>query len=96
MDVDEVDALLKESSPSKPKKAKIKKTTENTTETDVSEETKISNRKRKELRRIKIADLKQTVRRPDLVDEHDCNSGDPHLLIWLKSCRNTVSVPPHW
>ena len=46
--------------------------------------------------RLKIADLKQLVERPDIVEEHDANAQDPRLLIFLKSLKNTVPVPVHW
>merc|ERR1712196_460881 len=60
------------------------------------EEKPLSNRQKKERRRLKIAELKQLVDRPDIVEEHDCNSADPRLLIFLKCQRNTIPVPEHW
>lgn len=56
----------------------------------------LSNKQKKKLRRLKIAELKQFVTRPDLVEEHDCNAADPRLLIFLKCQRNTIPVPEHW
>jgi len=56
----------------------------------------LSNRRRKEMDRPTIADLKKSVIRSDLVEEHDVNAPDPTLLIELKSMRNTVPVPAHW
>jgi len=56
----------------------------------------LSNKKRKALDRPTIADLKKSVARSDLVEEHDVNAPDPMLLIELKSMRNTVPVPAHW
>ena len=56
----------------------------------------LSNRKRKEMDRPSIAELKKAVGRSDLVEEHDVNAPDPMLLIELKSMRNTVPVPAHW
>jgi len=56
----------------------------------------MSNRQKKLRRRLKIAELKQLVDRPDLVEEHDSNSADPRLLIFLKCQRNTIAVPEHW
>jgi len=61
-----------------------------------AEEKPLSNRQKKERRRLKIAELKQLVDRPDIVEEHDCNSADPRLLIFLKCQRNTIPVPEHW
>lgn len=46
--------------------------------------------------RLSIAELKQLVARPEIVEFHDCNSSDPKLLVWLKAYRNTVPVPAHW
>jgi len=56
----------------------------------------MSKKKRKKLRRLKIAELKRLVDQPDIVEEHDPNSADPRLLIFLKSVRNTIPVPVHW
>lgn len=60
------------------------------------EEEVMSKKKRKKLRRLKIAELKRLVDQPDIVEEHDPNSADPRLLIFLKSVRNTIAVPVHW
>jgi len=57
---------------------------------------KISKRKLKKLNRMSIAQLKQQVVRPDVVEMHDVTSKDPLLLVALKSTRNSVSVPRHW
>eukprot|EP00049_Salpingoeca_infusionum_P008884 m.147110 g.147110 ORF g.147110 m.147110 type:complete len:719 (+) comp14160_c0_seq8:274-2430(+) len=46
--------------------------------------------------RLTIAQLKQLVERPDVVEVHDVNAADPRLLIHLKGTRNTVPVPRHW
>uniref|UniRef100_A0A6A7G4N5 Splicing factor 3B subunit 2 n=2 Tax=Hirondellea gigas TaxID=1518452 RepID=A0A6A7G4N5_9CRUS len=56
----------------------------------------ISNKQRKLRDRLTIAQLKQVVDRPDIVELHDPNSADPTLLIHLKSYRNSVPVPAHW
>lgn len=61
---------------------------------------------------MSVAQLKQVVERPDLVEMHDVSAHDPRLLIYLKvwpflsilliisgrvqSARNTVQVPRHW
>lgn len=55
-----------------------------------------SRRRAKMLARLSIAELKQLVLHPEVVEMHDCNSSDPRLLVWLKSLRNTVPVPKHW
>merc|ERR1711879_947241 len=61
-----------------------------------AEDKPLSNKAKKRQRRLKIAELKQFVTRPDLVEEHDCNAADPRLLIFLKCQRNTIPVPEHW
>lgn len=57
---------------------------------------KISKKKKKLMSRLSVAELKQLVPRPDVVEAHDVTSADPRLLVYLKSYRNTVSVPRHW
>ncbi|KAK2953754.1 putative Splicing factor 3B subunit 2 [Blattamonas nauphoetae] len=56
----------------------------------------LSKKKQKLMNRLSIAELKQTVRRPEVVEMHDANSREPRLLVHLKSARNTVPVPRHW
>ena len=58
--------------------------------------TKLSRRKLRELLRPTIAELKQRVARPDLVEAHDVTAADPDFLLYLKSVPNTVPVPRHW
>ncbi len=60
------------------------------------EENKMSKRKMKQLNRLSVAELKQLVNRPDVVEMHDVTAKDPGLLVHLKSTRNTVPVPRHW
>lgn len=43
-----------------------------------------------------MAELKQLVNRPDVVEMHDVTARDPKLLVQLKAHRNTVPVPRHW
>eukprot|EP00118_Oscarella_pearsei_P001542 m.7713 g.7713 ORF g.7713 m.7713 type:complete len:680 (+) comp19450_c0_seq1:23-2062(+) len=57
---------------------------------------KLSKKKMRKLLRMGIAELKQKVVRPDLVEMHDVTAKDPVLLLDLKSARNTVPVPRHW
>lgn len=61
-----------------------------------SETQKLSKRKKKMLSRLSVAELKQLVSRPDVVEVHDVTSSNPKLLIHLKAQRNTVPVPRHW
>lgn len=57
---------------------------------------KLSRKKFKLLHRLSIAELKQLVKRPDVVEVWDVTSSDPRLLVYLKSYRNSVAVPRHW
>ena len=57
---------------------------------------KMSKRKMKEMTRLSVAELKQCVARPDVVEMHDVTAKDPKLLVLLKATRNTVPVPRHW
>ena len=56
----------------------------------------LSNRKMRELNRPTVAQLKNEVKRADLVEAHDVTAADPHFLITLKSIPGTVPVPRHW
>eukprot|EP00004_Rigifila_ramosa_P009687 TRINITY_DN2132_c0_g1_i1.p1 TRINITY_DN2132_c0_g1~~TRINITY_DN2132_c0_g1_i1.p1 ORF type:complete len:574 (+),score=161.23 TRINITY_DN2132_c0_g1_i1:78-1724(+) len=56
----------------------------------------LSKKKKRAAKRMPHAELKQRVRRPDLVEYHDVSSPDPLLLLELKALRNTVPVPRHW
>ncbi|XP_059490311.1 splicing factor 3B subunit 2 [Neocloeon triangulifer] len=61
-----------------------------------SGQSKLSKRKMKQLTRLSVAELKQLVTRPDVVEMHDVTARDPKLLVQLKAHRNTVPVPRHW
>lgn len=63
---------------------------------DDDDKPKLSKRKLKKLNRLSVAELKQLVPRPDVVEMHDVTARDPRLLVHLKSTRNTVPVPRHW
>ncbi|CAM9213640.1 unnamed protein product [Chrysoparadoxa australica] len=56
----------------------------------------LSKRARKLKSRLSVAELKQLVKRPDVVEAHDVTAADPKLLVGLKAARNTVGVPRHW
>ncbi|CAH0519212.1 unnamed protein product [Peronospora belbahrii] len=56
----------------------------------------LSRKARKKNKRLSVAELKQLVSYPDVVEAHDVTSADPRLLVYLKSYRNTVPVPHHW
>lgn len=47
-------------------------------------EQRLSKRKRKEANRLKIAELKQTCPRPEVVEVWDVTAQDPKLLVYLK------------
>ncbi|KAH3853443.1 splicing factor 3B subunit 2-like isoform X2 [Dreissena polymorpha] len=57
---------------------------------------KLSKKKLKKLTRLSVAQLKQLVTRPDVVEMHDVTAQDPKLLVHLKATRNSVPVPRHW
>lgn len=63
---------------------------------DEEETPKLSKKRMKKLTRLSVAELKQLVNRPDVVEMHDVCARDPKLLISLKSYRNSVPVPRHW
>ncbi|KAG7398691.1 Splicing factor 3B subunit 2 [Phytophthora boehmeriae] len=65
-------------------------------EQDAEEDQVLSKKARKKSKRLSVAELKQLVSYPDVVEAHDVTSSDPRLLVYLKSYRNTVPVPQHW
>ncbi|XP_005180342.2 splicing factor 3B subunit 2 [Musca domestica] len=65
-------------------------------EDKIEDKEKLSKRKLKKLTRLSVAELKQLVSRPDVVEMHDVTARDPKLLVQLKAYRNTVQVPRHW
>ncbi|KAJ5745549.1 hypothetical protein N7520_010731 [Penicillium odoratum] len=60
------------------------------------QELKISKKKRKELNKLSVAELKAMVRKPEIVEWTDTSAADPRLLIHIKAHRNVVPVPIHW
>lgn len=64
---------------------------------DSDDETpKLSKRKQRKLQRLTVAELKQLVKKPEVVEWTDVTANDPRLLVQLKCQKNTVPVPPHW
>ncbi|PNS14494.1 hypothetical protein CAC42_3780 [Sphaceloma murrayae] len=61
-----------------------------------AEAERLSKKKRKEMNKLSVAELKAIVRRPELVEWTDTSAPDPKLLISLKGTRNAVPVPSHW
>jgi splicing factor 3B subunit 2 len=59
-------------------------------------EPKISKKKRKEMNKLSVAELKAMVRKPEIVEWTDTSAPDPRLLIHIKAHRNVVPVPSHW
>jgi len=57
---------------------------------------KMSRKKSRKLKRLSVAELKQLVARPEVVEQWDVTAADPRLLVMLKSYRNGVPVPKHW
>lgn len=57
---------------------------------------KLSKKKRKELSKLSVAELKALVNKPEIVEWTDTSSSDPRLLVHIKSYRNVVPVPTHW
>ena len=49
---------------------------------------RMSKKARKLASRLTVAELKQLVRRPDVVEVEDVSAADPRLLVYLKSYRN--------
>ena len=62
----------------------------------VAEEKELSKKQRKAMSRMTVAELKQMVAKPEVVEAHEVTAGDPKLLVYLKSYRNAVPVPRHW
>ncbi|POR37804.1 Splicing factor 3B subunit 2, partial [Tolypocladium paradoxum] len=58
--------------------------------------TKLSKKKRKQMKTLSVAELKAMVKYPEVVEWHDVSSSDPRLLVQIKAQRNVVPVPAHW
>ena len=56
----------------------------------------MSKKKKKLQKRLSVAELKQLVHKPEVVEQWDVTAADPRLLVLLKSYRNVVPVPKHW
>ncbi|KIK68056.1 hypothetical protein GYMLUDRAFT_155584 [Collybiopsis luxurians FD-317 M1] len=61
-----------------------------------SEKKPISKKKQRKMARLTVAELKQLVKKPEVVEWTDVTAADPRLLLQLKSYRNTVPIPIHW
>ncbi|EIN06987.1 DUF382-domain-containing protein [Punctularia strigosozonata HHB-11173 SS5] len=56
----------------------------------------LSKKKQRKMNRLTVAELKQLVKKPEVVEWTDVSAADPRLLLHLKSYRNTVPIPQHW
>ncbi|CAG8758504.1 12596_t:CDS:10, partial [Dentiscutata erythropus] len=65
-------------------------------ESEEDKQDKVSKKKLKKMNRLSVAQLKQLVKRPEVVEWVDVTAADPKLLVSLKAYRNTVPVPQHW
>ncbi|KAH7160600.1 hypothetical protein EDB81DRAFT_643949 [Dactylonectria macrodidyma] len=65
-------------------------------EDDESGPPKLSKKKRKQLNKLSIAELKALVKIPEVVEWQDTSASDPRLLVQIKAQRNVVPVPTHW
>ncbi|KII88270.1 hypothetical protein PLICRDRAFT_41429 [Plicaturopsis crispa FD-325 SS-3] len=61
-----------------------------------SEKKPVSKKKQRKMARLTVAELKQLVKKPEVVEWTDVTAADPRLLLHLKSQRNTVPIPIHW
>ncbi|ESK96084.1 splicing factor 3b [Moniliophthora roreri MCA 2997] len=61
-----------------------------------TEQKPISKKKQRKMNRLTVAELKQLVKKPEVVEWTDVTAADPRLLLHLKSYRNTVPIPIHW
>ena len=59
-------------------------------------EGRLSNRKKKKVHRLTVAELKQLVPNPALVESHDITASDPVFLVCLKVRRRACSLSPFW
>ncbi|KAI0371640.1 DUF382-domain-containing protein [Pilatotrama ljubarskyi] len=63
---------------------------------DAEEKKPLSKKKARKMNRLTVAELKQLVKKPEVVEWTDVTAADPRLLLHLKSYRNTVPIPAHW
>ena len=56
----------------------------------------LSRKKARKMARLTVAELKQLVKKPEVVEWTDVTAADPRILLHLKSYRNTVPIPIHW
>lgn len=61
-----------------------------------TEKKPLSKKKQRKLNRLTVAELKQLVPKPEVVEWTDVTAADPRILLHLKSYRNTIPIPAHW
>lgn len=69
---------------------------DNISEEDEEVPKKLSRKKARRQNRLSVAELKQLVKNPEVVEWFDVSAQDPKLLAHLKAYRNTIPVPAHW
>ena len=65
-------------------------------DSESGEKKPLSKKKQRKMNRLTVAELKQLVKKPEVVEWTDVTASDPRLLLQLKSYRNTVPIPQHW
>ena len=80
----------------KPDIKMVDKSDSSSSEEDEEEEKNMSWRKLRKLNKLTVAQLKQLVKKPEVVEWVDVTAADPKLLVHLKATRNSVPVPVHW
>ncbi|GJE96899.1 DUF382-domain-containing protein [Phanerochaete sordida] len=65
-------------------------------DSDTEEKKPLSKKKARKMNRLTVAELKQLVKKPEVVEWTDVTAADPRILLHLKSYRNTVPIPAHW
>ncbi|RCI12267.1 hypothetical protein L249_0006 [Ophiocordyceps polyrhachis-furcata BCC 54312] len=63
---------------------------------DGTAKSKLSKKKRKQMKTLSVAELKAMVQHPEVVEWQDVSSSDPKTLVQIKAQRNVVPVPSHW
>lgn len=69
---------------------------ESAEDSDAETKKPLSKKKQRKMNRLTVAELKQLVKKPEVVEWTDVTAADPRLLLHLKSYRNTVPIPAHW
>lgn len=57
-----------------------------------ADESGMTRREKRRAAKLSVAELKQLVERPEVVEWFDCDARDPRLLVTLKSYRKYVSL----